>query len=68
MALNVETSVDGRPVVEAESYAEGDDAVARAEGAQLLWVHSNDDLSAHGFRRAGAYVRMHTQIQEFREA
>ncbi|HEY8646157.1 MAG TPA: hypothetical protein VIL77_09795 [Gaiellaceae bacterium] len=59
MALNVETSVDGRPVVEAESFAEGDDAAAHAEGAQLLWVHSNDDLSAHGFRRAGAYVRMH---------
>jgi hypothetical protein len=59
VAVNVETSVDGRPVVEAESFAEGDDATARSAGAQLLWVHSNDDLSAHGFRRTGAYVRMH---------
>ena len=55
----MEISVDGLRVVEAESFVEGDDAAARAEGAQLLWVHSNDDLSAHGFRRAGAYVRMH---------
>jgi hypothetical protein len=59
VAVNVVTSVDGRPVVEAESFAPGDDAAARAAGAELLWVHANDDLSAHGFRRAGAYVRMH---------
>src|SRR5665213_2341003 len=52
-------SVDGMRVVEAESFAPGDEAAARAEGAQLLWVHSNDDLAAYGFRRAGAYVRMH---------
>jgi hypothetical protein len=55
----MEISVDGLRVVEAESFTPGDEAAARAEGAQLLWVHSNDDLSAHGFRRAGAYVRMH---------
>jgi hypothetical protein len=55
----VQISVDGKRVVEAESFAEGDVEAARAEGAELLWVHSNDDLSAHGFRRAGAYVRMH---------
>jgi len=59
VALNVETSVDGRPVVEAESLSPGDVEGAREAGAELLWVHSNDDLSAHGFRRAGAYVRMH---------
>jgi hypothetical protein len=59
VAVNVETSVDGRPVVEAESFAKGDDEAARSAGAQLLWVHSNDDLSAYGFVRAGAYVRMH---------
>jgi hypothetical protein len=52
----MEISVDGLRVAEAESFANGDDAAARAEGAELLWVHSNDDLSAHGFRRAGAYV------------
>jgi hypothetical protein len=52
-------SVDGRPVVEAEGFAAGDLETARAAGAELLWVHTNDDLSAHGFRRAGAYVRMH---------
>jgi hypothetical protein len=55
----MELSVDGMRVVELESYAEGDDATARAEGAQLVWVQSNDDLSAYGFRQAGAYVRMH---------
>ena len=59
MAVKVVMSVEGRPVVEAESFAPGDEEAARAAGAQLLWVHSNDDLSAHGFRRAGAYVRMH---------
>jgi hypothetical protein len=59
MALNVETSVDGLRVIEAESFAPGDDEAARAEGAQLLWVHTNDDLSAHGFDPVGAYVRMH---------
>jgi hypothetical protein len=55
----VQISVDGKRVAEATSFAEGDDEAARAEGAELLWVHTNDDLSAHGFRRAGAYVRMH---------
>jgi hypothetical protein len=60
VAVNLETSADGRAVVESESFASGDLEQARAAGAELLWVHSNDDLSAHGFRRAGAYVRMHT--------
>jgi hypothetical protein len=55
----VQISVGGKRVVEAESFAEGDADAARAEGAELLWVHTNDDLSPHGFRRAGAYVRMH---------
>jgi len=59
VAVSVETSVDGRPVVEAESLSPGDVEAAREAGAELFWVHSNDDLSAHGFRRAGAYVRMH---------
>ena len=52
-------SVDGKRVVETESFAAGDEEAARAEGAELLWAHTNDDLSAHGFRRAGSYVRMH---------
>jgi hypothetical protein len=56
----MQISVDGMRVVEAEAFAVGDIDAARAEGAEILWVHSNDDLSAHGFRRAGAYVRMHT--------
>jgi hypothetical protein len=46
-------------VVEAESFAAGDVEAARAVGAQLLWGHSNEDISGHGFRRAGSYVRMH---------
>jgi len=57
----MEISVDGKRVVEAESFVEGDDEAARAAGAELLWVHTNDDLSSHGFRRAGAYVRMHAE-------
>lgn len=57
--MNVVVSVDGRRVVELESFSPDDADAARAAGAELLWVHSNDDLSAHGFRRAGAYVRMH---------
>jgi hypothetical protein len=55
----MEISVDGKRVVQAESFEPGDLERARAAGAELVWVHSNDDLSAHGFRRAGAYVRMH---------
>jgi hypothetical protein len=55
----MQISVDGKRLAEADSFAPGDDATARAAGAELLWVHTNDDLSAHGFRRAGAYVRMH---------
>lgn len=63
----VQISVDGKRVVEAESFAAGDDDAARAGGAELLWVHSNDDLSAHGFRRAGAYVRMHADEAPMRK-
>jgi hypothetical protein len=59
VAVKVETSVDGRPVVETEAFAAGDLETARAADAELLWVHTNDDLSAQGFRRAGAYVRLH---------
>src|SRR3979411_1574898 len=55
----MQISVDGKRVVEADSFAAGDDQTARAAGAELLWVHTNADLSAHGFRAAGAYVRMH---------
>jgi hypothetical protein len=57
----VQVSVDGKRVVEADSFAECDIEAARAAGAELLWVHTNDDLSSHGFRRAGAYVRMHAE-------
>jgi len=47
--------------VEAETFTPGDDVAAREAGAELLWVHTDDDLGAHGFRRAGAYVRMHAE-------
>ena len=59
MAVTVVVSADGRRVVEAEAFAAADADAANAAGAELLWVHTNDDLSAHGFSRAGAYVRMH---------
>lgn len=55
----MQISVDGLRVIETDSFSPGDLEAARAEGAQLLWVHTNEDLSEHGFRRAGAYVRMH---------
>ena len=59
MAVEPVVSADGRSVVELESFAPDDAAAARAAGAELLWVHTNDDLSPHGLRQAGAYVRMH---------
>ena len=59
MASRSQISVDGKRVVELESFVPADVADARADGAELLWVHTNDDLASHGFRRAGAYVRMH---------
>jgi hypothetical protein len=34
---------------------------ARAAGAELLWLHSNVDLAAHGFQRFPGYVRMRTE-------
>ena len=57
----MEISVDGKRVVELESFSECDADAARADDAELLWVHSNEDLSPHGFRRAGAYLRMHAE-------
>jgi hypothetical protein len=61
VALEPVLSVDGRRVVELESFSPGDADEARAAGAELLWVHANDDLSRHGFHRAGAYVRLHAE-------
>jgi hypothetical protein len=55
----MQISADGKRVVEAESFVVGDAETARAAGAEILWVHTNDDLAVHGFRHAGAYVRMH---------
>jgi hypothetical protein len=56
-------SVDGLRVAEAElepgQSAKALVAEARGLGAQLLWVHDDDDLEPLGFRAAGAYVRMH---------
>lgn len=57
--MSIAVSVDGLRVVELETLSPGDVDAARAAGAELVWVHSNDDLSEHGFRRAGAYVHMH---------
>lgn len=57
--MNVAVSAGGLRVVELEALAPGDVDAARAAGADVLWVHTNDDLSVHGYRRAGAFVRMH---------
>jgi hypothetical protein len=59
VAVNVVRSVDGRAVVELEELAPGDADAARAAGAELLWVQTNVDLAAQGFRPAQGYVRMH---------
>ena len=34
---------------------------AREIDAELLWLHSNLDLTAHGFERFPGYVRMHAE-------
>jgi hypothetical protein len=57
----MQVSVDGKRVVELEGLVDGAVDAARAEGAELVWVHTNDDLSPQGFRRAGAFVRMHAE-------
>lgn len=67
MALTVVLSVDGKRVVELESCTEADVAAAREAGAELVWVHSDDDLSALGFRRAGAYRRLHADAVPLRD-
>jgi hypothetical protein len=54
-------SSDGLRVLEAEL---GDEearawiARARTAGAEMLWLHGNTDLAAHGFERLPGYVRM----------
>jgi hypothetical protein len=64
-------SSDGRRVLEAEL---GDEEVAewigraRAVGVQLLWLHTNTDLTARGFERFPGYVRMRTETPPRGEA
>ena len=41
MAVTVQTSVDGHPVVELESFTEADAESARAAGAELICVPTN---------------------------
>lgn len=57
--MTLQISVDGKRVVELEELVDGAVDAARAEGAELLWVHTDEDLSPVGFRRRGGYVRMH---------
>jgi hypothetical protein len=57
-------SSDGRRVLEAELGDEqvGDWIVrARVVGSELLWLHTDVDLSADGFERFPGYVRMRTE-------
>jgi hypothetical protein len=57
-------SSDGRRVLEADL---GDEQVgdwvarARERGAELLWLHTDVDLTANGFERFPGYVRMRTE-------
>jgi hypothetical protein len=64
--VSLAVSVDGRRIVELEAFTEAGVQAARAAGAELAWAHSDDDLSPHGFRRAGAYVRMHADAVPLR--
>jgi len=57
-------SSDGRRVFEADlGEAEVAEWIGRAHavGAELLWLHTNVDLSSHGFERFPGYVRMRTE-------
>ena len=36
-------------------------AMARERGFELLWLHTNEDLSAAGFERFPGYVRLHAE-------
>jgi hypothetical protein len=42
---------------------DADDLILRAReaGAELVWIHSNADLAAHGFERFPGYVRMRAE-------
>jgi hypothetical protein len=58
--LEAESS-DGRRVLEAELHGEKVEewiAKARAHGAELLWLHTNADLSGQGFDRFPGYVQL----------
>jgi hypothetical protein len=57
----MQVTVDGKRVVELEGLVDGAVEAARAEGAELLWLQTNEDPSSAGFRRAGAYIRMHAE-------
>ena len=58
-------SSEGQRVLEAELVDERElgDLIIKARGvdAELLWLHSNLDLTAHGFERFPGYVRMRTE-------
>ena len=58
-------SSEGQRVLEVELVDERDVGhlvlKAREVDAELLWVHSNLDLAAHGFERFPGYVRMRTE-------
>ena len=54
-------SSNGEPIAEAELEDEDPQvliAEAGRQGAELLWIHANRDLSQFGFRRARGYVRL----------
>jgi hypothetical protein len=58
------TSSEGLRVLEADLADDGPDTWirrAREHGAALLWLHTNEDLAALGFRRFPGYVRLHAE-------
>lgn len=53
---------EGDRVAETDDVGEQPDTLiqdVRASGAQLIWVHTNLDLSPFGFRRTSGYTRLH---------
>src|SRR6187401_2671131 len=58
----ISTASDGRIVAEVD-LTSGDPAEAvaraRADGASLVWAYGGGELERQGFRRAGAYRRLH---------
>lgn len=64
MAVDLQMGVSSEGAIVAEIELADEDPTpvinaARERGAQLLWVHTDADLSSFGFNRTSGYVRLH---------